>query len=92
MQRDPTHSPERMIPRDFHLIELNFCSENKPEQTLITPKINTKTLLRTSAQKSLEVHRNKRVTLHTVLIGGDWGGGYWTGCLQEGKTQAWKDG
>jgi len=23
---------------------------------------------------------------------GDWGGGYWTGCLQEGQTQAWKDG
>eukprot|EP00983_Pelagomonas_calceolata_P017592 551850-Pelagomonas_calceolata.AAC.1 len=36
--RDSTHHPKDMNPRDrdTHLIELKFCSDTKPEQTLLT--------------------------------------------------------
>eukprot|EP00983_Pelagomonas_calceolata_P062233 1147190-Pelagomonas_calceolata.AAC.1 len=34
--RDSTHHPKDMNPRNIHLIELKFCSETKPGETLLT--------------------------------------------------------
>ena len=70
--RDSTHHPQDMNPRDrdIHLIELKFCSDTKPEQTLHTAQNQHKHTIESLRTRSLRgTHRNNRVTLHTILIG-----------------------
>lgn len=70
--RDSSHHPRNMNPRDrdIRLIELKFCSDTNPEQTLLTAQNQHKHTIENLCTKILRgSHRNNRVTLHTILIG-----------------------
>eukprot|EP00983_Pelagomonas_calceolata_P004776 156222-Pelagomonas_calceolata.AAC.1 len=69
--RDCTHHPKDMNPRDrdIYIIELKFCSNTKPEHTLLTAQNQHKNTIENLCTKTLQgSHRNNRVTLHTILI------------------------
>ena len=70
--RNSTSSPMHMNPRDrdIHLMELKFCSDTKPEETLAVAQDQHKHPIQSLRTRPLRgAHRNNRVSLHTTLIG-----------------------
>ena len=70
--RNSTCSPMHMNPRDrdIHLMELKFCSDTKPEETLAVAQDQHKHTIQSLRTRPLRgAHRNNRVSLHTILIG-----------------------
>ena len=56
--------------RDIHLMELKFCSDTKPEETLAVAQDQHKHTIQSLRTRPLRgAHRNNRVSLHTILIG-----------------------
>ena len=70
--RNSTCSPLHMNPRDrdIHLMELEFCSDTKPEEILAVAQDQHKHTIQSLRTRPLRgAHRNNRVSLHTLLIG-----------------------
>eukprot|EP00983_Pelagomonas_calceolata_P022035 691715-Pelagomonas_calceolata.AAC.1 len=56
--------------RDIRLIELKFCSDTNPEQTLFTAQNQHKHTIENLRTRTLRgSHRNNRFPLHIILIG-----------------------
>ena len=67
------HLDPKQIPpkdRDIHLVELKFCSDIKPQQTLEKAHNQHQPLIQRLRTRSLRgISRNNQVTLHVLLFG-----------------------
>ena len=65
---DPKQIPTR--DRDIHLVEINFCSDINPQQTLEKAHNQHQPLIQRLRTRSLRcISRNNKVTLHVILLG-----------------------